>query len=125
MGSEIISDNNDSGNSDFVSRCEYILISMIKELNGDVGSIKSSYPGYVGSFDTELEFAIEHFDASYLDRLYCIQHYHSGISVHEDTESAIQQISEYIDYESFRNDIFEKEFFSLEVDGKIHVFKRG
>lgn len=74
---------------------------------GDIDSAKDAMENhYEGLYENHLEFAINLFDDCYM--------------------SAIPEaIQAYIDYASFKRDIFLDEFFSLDIEGKRHVFSRN
>lgn len=59
---------------------------------------------YQGEYQDELEYAIFHFNRLYWDHI---------------PESARY----YLNYEKFRRDLFAKDYFSIEVQGRCHVFK--
>ena len=58
---------------------------------------------YHGQHDSELDFAMQLFDDCYL---------------HEIPTS----IQYYIDYDAFRRDLFSSDYYSLNVNGQIHIF---
>lgn len=71
---------------------------------GDVDSAHEAWENhYHGCHENELEFAIQLFDSLYM------------ASIPEGAQG-------YIDYGSFKRDIFIEDFFMLEVEGKGHVF---
>ncbi len=71
---------------------------------GDVDSAQDAWENhYHGAYESELEFAIERFDKLYMDAM------PSGTWA-------------YVDYTSFRRDIFIVEFFSLVVGDVCHIF---
>ncbi len=74
---------------------------------GDIDSARNAMENrYQGEYENELEFAIQLFDDCYM--------------------AAIPEtIQGYIDYASFKRDIFLDEFFLLEAGGKNHVFSRN
>lgn len=57
---------------------------------------------YYGAYDDELDFAQDFFQEHYEDK-------------------TPEQVMRYIDYEKFKKDLF-MDFFSIEYDGKTHVF---
>lgn len=86
--------------------------------HGELGAELASYYGgnledteralieeYRGSYESELDYATSVFDDVYLD-------------------SVPEPIKSYIDYERFARDLFIGDCFSLEVQGKTHVFSR-
>ena len=85
------------------------------EKYGEVGAEVMSYYGdmdsaerameeqYSGEFDCELDFSSELFDDLY------------GSEVPDHLQS-------YIDYEAFNRDLFISDYFSVRLNGKIHVF---
>ena len=85
------------------------------EKYGEVGAEIMSYYGdidsaerameehYSGEFDSELDFSSELFDDLYGSEV--PDHLHS-----------------YIDYEAFNRDLFLSDYFSVRLNGKVHVF---
>jgi antirestriction protein len=74
---------------------------------GDIDSARNAMENhYEGEYENQLEFAIQLFDDCYMGAI----------------PEAVQG---YIDYASFKRDIFLGEFFLLEVEGKGHVFSRN
>ncbi len=61
--------------------------------------------GYYGDYENELDYAIEFFNECYLEKV-------------------PETVRYYIDYESFKTDLFIDDCFSIEVEGKCHVFSR-
>jgi antirestriction protein len=59
---------------------------------------------YHGEHESELHFAIDLFDAIYLD-------------------SCPENLKHYIDYDAFCRDIFIETYFSLKLNGYVHVFE--
>lgn len=79
----------------------------ILDYYGDIDSARNAIEHrYHGEYENELEFAISLFDDCYMGAI----------------PEAVQG---YIDYGSFKRDIFLDEFFSLEVEGKNHIFSRN
>jgi len=73
---------------------------------GDVESAQEAWENhYHGSHENELEFAINLFDQLYMD------------SIPEAAQG-------YIDYASFKHDLFVDDYISMEVGGKVHIFSR-
>jgi antirestriction protein len=73
---------------------------------GDVDSAQEAWENhYHGSHESELDFAIELFDQLYMD------------SIPEAAQG-------YIDYASFKHDLFVDDYISMEVGGKAHIFSR-
>lgn len=71
---------------------------------GDVESAQEAWENhYHGSHENELEFAIQLFDRLYMDYI---------------PEGA----QGYIDYASFKHDVFVDDYISMESGGRIHVF---
>ena len=72
----------------------------------DIDSAQKAWKNhYQGEYENELEFAIELFDKLYMD--------------------SISEIAQgYIDYASFRKDIFIDDYLSIIVNGKAHIFAR-
>ncbi len=58
---------------------------------------------YHGEYESELDFAIEFFDECYL-------------------ETVPDTVRYYIDYDSFKTDLFIDDYFSIKVGGKIYIF---
>ncbi len=86
--------------------------------HGELGAELSSYYGgdledakkaldenYQGEYESELDYATAFFDECYLD-------------------TVPENVRFYIDYESFKTDIFIDDCFSIEVGGKSHIFFR-
>lgn len=74
---------------------------------GDVDSAQEALENhYHGSYENELEFAIQLFDQLYM--------------------ASIPEIAQgYIDYASFKRDLFVDEYIAMEVRGRAHIFSRG
>ncbi len=71
---------------------------------GDIESAQDALENYYhGEHKNELEFAIQLFEDCYLD-------------------SFPEAVKIYIDYEMFKRDIFINDYFSLDSNGKCHVF---
>ena len=68
-------------------------------------TLKKSVYKYHGEHENELEFAIQLFDDCFMD-------------------SIPVPVQGYIDYASYKRDLFMSDFFSIEVGGKTHVFAR-
>lgn len=74
---------------------------------GDIESAQDAVENrYHGEYENQLEFAIQLFDESYMN-------------------SIPEAVQGYIDYASYKRDLFLRDFFSLEVGDMIHVFARG
>lgn len=90
-----------------------VFISEVGELGiellayyGDVDSAQEAWENhYHGSHENELEFAIQLFD---------------GLYMHAIPEPA----QGYIDYASYKHDIFVDDYISMEIKGRTHVFSR-
>jgi antirestriction protein len=61
---------------------------------------------YLGAYESELDFVALIFNQSYLK---------------EDLDDTVEP---YINYQRFRRDIFERDYFSIRVAGKSHIFMR-
>jgi antirestriction protein len=73
---------------------------------GDLESAQEALENYYhGEYENELGFATQLFEECYLS-------------------SAPEAVSYYIDYEMFKRDIFINDYFSLDAEGKCHVFSR-
>lgn len=90
-----------------------VFISEVGELGiellayyGDVDSAQEAWENhYQGEYENELDFAIQLFEELYM--------------------SAIPEGAQgYIDYASFKRDIFVDDYIAMEVRGRIHVFSR-
>ena len=73
---------------------------------GDVESAQVAWEDhYRGEYENELEFAIQLFDELYM--------------------SSIPEMAQgYIDYASFRRDVFIDDYLSIIMGGKVHIFSR-
>jgi len=60
---------------------------------------------YIGAYQSERDFAMRLFNQSYL-------------------KSPDNEIEPYVNYNQFRKDIFERDYFSIKVENKTHVFVR-
>jgi len=58
---------------------------------------------YIGAYQSEREFAMKLFNQSYL-------------------KNPDNEIEPYVNYNQFRKDIFERDYFSVRVEGKSHIF---
>ncbi|MCE3237839.1 MAG: hypothetical protein K0R24_820 [Gammaproteobacteria bacterium] len=75
---------------------------VLRYMGGDIGNAKQLLEEcYMGEFDTEIDF---------------VQ------SLAEETMNIPDYLAYYIDYEKMACDWFINDFFSIEVNGKIHVF---
>lgn len=104
-----------------ISLSEYESISNVHEIaifiqeHGELGAELYAYTGdledstsmlennYHGQHDSELDFAMQLFDECYM---------------HEVPKS----IQYYIDYDAFRRDLFSCDYYSVNVNGHLHVF---
>lgn len=77
------------------------------ELIGYLGDFDSAQDtlenNYHGQHDSELSYAIDLFDDCY---------------IHDVPEN----IRYYIDYEAFRRDLFMSDYYSITIDGNVHIF---
>ena len=74
---------------------------------GDIESAQDAIENhYNGMHENQLEFAIELFESCFMD-------------------SIPVPVQGYIDYASYKRDLFMSDFFSIEVGGKTHVFSRN
>jgi len=60
---------------------------------------------YVGAYQSERDFALRLFNQSYL-------------------KNPDNEIEPYVNYNQFRKDIFERDYFSVRVEGNSHIFVR-
>lgn len=76
------------------------LIGYLGDLECAQNALESNYHG---SYDSELSYAIDLFDDCYI-------------------HDVPKNIRYYIDYEAFCRDLFMSDFYSISVDGDVHVF---
>ncbi len=79
------------------------LVAQLGHLETAQDAIENNYNG---QHNSELDFAMELFDECYL---------------HEVPAS----IQGYIDYDSFRRDLFSCDYYSIRVDGQLHIFSNN
>lgn len=90
----------------FVSEHGELGAKLLTYYYGDLEYAKETLEDYYhGEYESELDYATAFFDECYLD-------------------AVPETIRYYIDYDSFKTDIFIDDCFSVEVAGKSHIFVR-
>lgn len=87
----------------FIKEHEGLGIELIKYLDDLESAQEAIENNYHGQHGSELSYAIELFDDCYI-------------------RDVPENIRYYIDYEAFRRDLFMSDFYSIEVEGEIHIF---
>lgn len=78
---------------------------LLNYYRGHLGYAEEAMESYHGDYDNELDYAAEFFNQCYLEKM-------------------PETVRYYIDYESFKKDIFIDTCFSIKVGGKCHIFSR-
>jgi antirestriction protein len=78
---------------------------LLNYYRGHLGYAEEAMESYLGDYDNELDYAAEFFNECYLEKV-------------------PETVRYYIDYESFKKDIFIDYCFSIKVGGKCHIFSR-
>jgi len=90
----------------FVVEHGYLGAELAAYYGGDLEDASDALENhYMGEHESELDYAIHLFDECYL---------------HDIPES----VQYYVDYDKFCHDIFINDYFSIDIDGKTHVFVR-
>ncbi len=94
------------GQALFISEHRELGAKLLTYYYGDLEYAKETLEDYYhGEYESELDYATAFFDECYLD-------------------AVPETIRYYIDYDSFKTDIFIDDCFSIEVAGKSHIFVR-
>jgi len=101
----------DDGIEDIQEKALFILehgelgAKLLNYYRGNLEYAQEALESYFGVYENELDYAIEFFDECYSDTL-------------------PETVRAYIDYDSFKRDLFIDDCFSIKVGGKSHVFSR-